>query len=76
MTLETKEEMENHTRLRRRGVILGLVGVVVFFASVIAIIPLPSSFMVYCLVTMAVGIAFLAAGYMTLRKADVQRLKE
>jgi len=76
MPLETKEELEEYARLRRRGVILGIAGLVVFFASVVAIIPVPSAYMVYFLVTMAVGIAILAVGYATLRKADAQRFRE
>jgi len=75
MGLETKEEAEAYKRVRRRGVILGAIGIAVFFGSVIATIPVPYELMVYPLITMAVGLVFLVAGYLAMRRADKELLR-
>ena len=76
MGLETKEEAVAYARVRRRGVMLGAIGIAVFFGSVIATIPVPYDLMVYPLTTMAVGLVFLIAGYLTMRKADKELLRK
>lgn len=76
MGLETKEEAQAYARVRRRGVILGAIGIVVFFGSVAVMIPVSYELMVYPLTTMAVGLVLLIAGYMTMRKADKELLRD
>ncbi len=53
---------------RRRGILLGGIGLVLLFAPAIAVVLLPAGLAPIAVALMAVGIILLAVGYVTLPK--------
>jgi len=62
-------------KLRRQGIILGSVGIVLLFVSAMAILLTPADVLVWLIIPLAVGLALIVAGYVLLRRAELVLLE-
>jgi len=58
-------------RIRRQGIVLGSVGIILLFASAVAMIFTPADLLAWLIIPLAVGLALIVAGYYQLRRAEM-----
>jgi len=58
-------------RIRRQGIVLGSVGIILLFASAVAMIFTPADLLAWLIIALAVGLALIVAGYYQLRRAEM-----
>ena len=67
--------VQTDTGKRKSGIVLGGMGLALFFVSAILMIFLPPDLLAYMVAVTGTGIAFLAVGYITLRRAEADALE-